>query len=128
MFKTLVDYFLKTRPLSFEVWGEVFLFSIIITLVYGIFGNLVIKKLPIFQRKLARRLKTLSLYYGFISLGFYLVRIERIPYLSMRIWLWLWFLGFWVSVVLIVLQELKKIPARHQQQQAELKRKRYFEN
>lgn len=128
MFNTLSDYLFKTRPLSFVVFGGAFLFSIIITLIYGLFGNFIIKKLPLFYRKTARHIKTLCLYYGFISILFYLVRIERIPYLSMRIWLYLWIIGFWAIAILMIAKEFYKIPIRQKKHFDEQKRKRYFIN
>ena len=128
MVNALIEYLFNTRPLSFDVLGGAFLFTIIVALIYGVFGKLIIKKLPLFYRKTARRLKSFSLYYGFISLILYLVRTERIPYLSMRIWLWLWFLGFWLMTIIIIVKEIRRIPSRRTRHTAEIKQKRYFDN
>jgi len=127
MFGNLSDYLFNYRPLSFAVWGYPFLASAILALIYWAIVRFYIKRLDIVYRGPARKLKTLAFYYGFISLIFYFVRYERIPYLSMRFLLWLWIVGYGLLTFLILYLEFKKIPNKRAQMIEREKKKRYLE-
>ena len=128
MLNTLLEYLFNTKPLSFAFWGNFFFLSALAALILALGTKIFIKKIPVFYRSAIRKTTNLLIYYGSISLFFYFLRAQRVPYLSMRIWLWLWVIGVFLGAVFIIYKELKKIPKKREQLVQETKQKRYFED
>ncbi len=125
MFKPTKDYFLNIQPLSFTELGTFFLITAIFSLIIGAALLMYSSKIPMFFRKIARKAKKMFFLYGGISLLLYFFRKEKIPYLSMRLWLWIWFFSFWTIFFIVLYRELRKIPDRKEKWKKELKLKRY---
>jgi Ca2+/Na+ antiporter len=128
MINTLLEYLLNTRPLGFAIWGSFFFVSAIIAIILAIVAKIFIKKIPVFYGAVAKKTINLLIYYGAISLFFYFLRLQRIPYLSMRIWLWLWILGICAGAIFMIYKELKKVPIKQERFIKKMKQKRYFED
>ncbi len=126
MLSTISNYLFIIRPPAFAALGMAFIVSSIAALILTAIIVVGKNKIPLFYRSIARKIKTLLLWYGTISMMLIFVRIERVPYLSMRIWLWIWCLIILVFGIFILIREYKKIPARKKRYFNELKQKRYF--
>lgn len=124
--KVIINYLLQARPASFAVYGYPFLVSAGALLIFGLGARLFLSKIKPPYRRLVKRAKTYSLYYATISLLFLFLRWQRVPYLSMRLWLWLWVAGFAVLAILMVVKEIKRVPLKQAEQSLKLKQKRYF--
>ena len=125
MFKPTKDYFLNIQPESFTGLGSFFLVTAMLSLILGAVLLMHSSKIPMFFRKLARKARKMFFLYGGISLLLYFFRKEKVPYLSMRLWLWIWFFNFWTIFFIVLYKEFRKIPDRKEKWQKELKLKRY---
>lgn len=115
-----------TRPPAFAALGMAFMISSVAALMIVAIIKVVKNKIPLFYRSLIRKFKTLMVWYGAISILLVFVRIEQVPYLSMRVWLWIWCLAIFLIGIFTLIKEYKKIPARKERYLHELKQKRYF--
>ena len=128
MFNTLTEYLFNTQPLHFAQFGWFFLLSIALAFAISIWIKFSKKNIPLIYKKLARKAMRFFAWYGTVSLFLYFLRLERVPYLSMRIWLWAWFLGWIIVAAIILLAEYKKIPVEKERTAKDAKFRRYFEN
>lgn len=125
MFNPSIDYFFNTQPPEFAIFGVIFLGTAFFAIILGVTLSFYVKRIPVFYRKIARKTRGALFWYGWISLGLYFLRLERIPYLSMRLWLWIWFFGFFAFFFLTFYREYRKIPVRKEKWEEDLKLKRY---
>ena len=123
----LLEYLFNTRPDQFALFGTLFLISATMSIIIAVKATFFTDRLPKLYRKTAGKARSLALWYGFISLIFYFLRAQQIPYFSMRAWLWVWCLSFAALTTFILYKEVKKIPARKEKIAERLKQQRYFE-
>lgn len=128
MKSTLIEYFFNTRPQTFAVFGIYFFASAVLSLVIAIIVLFKNPAFPTIYKKMLLIAKTALIWYGIVSLFLFFLRQQRIPYLSMRIWLWVWVIGFGIITFSILFKEYRKIPLRKEKSIGEMKRKRYFES
>jgi len=114
--------------LGFVLWGNFFFFSAVFAIILAFGTKIFIKKIPLFYGAVVRKTTNLLIYYGVVSLLFYFLRVQRVPYLSMRIWLWLWLIGMLLGAVFMIYKELKKVPIKQERFIRKEKQKRYFED
>lgn len=126
MFTTISQYLFLIRPPEFAALGTTFVISSIVALLIAAMIGVIESNIPLFYRALTRKLKTLLVWYGLVSILFVFVRIELVPYLSMRIWLWVWCVSIFMLGIFVLAREYRKIPARKERYFHELKQKRYF--
>jgi len=126
--KTIFEYFLNIKPLTFKIWGGVFLGSAIIALITTLLYPFFKKQIPSFYKTLGKKIRYALTVYALVSLFLYFIRQQRIPYLSMRLWLWIWVLAFSAIVGVIAYKEIKEIPNKKEKIKKQEKFKRYFES
>lgn len=123
----MIEYLFNIRPLPFVSYGISFSFSAAGALAAALIIHARKKSIPITHRKIAVKLTKLLLWYGTISLFLFFLRTERIPYLSMRIWLWVWIASYTLMALFTLYREYRKIPLRKEKNNIEAKKKKYFE-
>ncbi len=126
--KILIEYLFNFRPFSFTFWG-VFLFaSALGAILLYILIKILFNKIPLLYRKTIKKTQNILGWYGVVSIVLYFLRTQRVPYLSMRIWLWLWIISVLTWAILSITAEIKKIPERRIKIKQEIKNKQYFNN
>jgi len=128
MWPTLIEYLFNIRPLSFKTFGIGIIISIVLALVFGFGAGIVKTKIPILYRKTLKKAQNFALLYGFITLGLYFLREQRIPYLSARIILWAWLIIFILTSSYFIYNEWARIPERRKRLLESGKQKKYFDN
>lgn len=126
MLHTLAEYLFNTKPLSFSHLGVFVVGSAVGALVAGAVISLSLEKAPLLYRKLLKKVRRSLIWYGIITAFFYFIRTERIPYLSMRLWLWGWIIGFVGFLTFSLYREYRRIPIRREKLLKEEKLKRYL--
>ena len=127
MLLLISDYLFNIRPNSFTHYGTYFSLSAVCVLAFSLLIRAQVKKIPLIYRKLSRKISTILFSYGTISLFLFFLRVERVPYLSMRLWLWLWMICFITGTSFFIYKEYRQIPVRKVKMGEEIKKKRYFE-
>ena len=122
----LIEYLFNTRPPNFARYGTVILILSVAALIAAMLAFWLNNKLPLVYRKLAKKARKLLIWCSIVTLFLYWVRLERAPYLSMRIWLWLSLMGSAIGLIAVVAIEWKKIPLRREKLRQQLKQKRYL--
>lgn len=126
--KILIEYLFNAKPFSFTVWGVFLLASALGAVLSYILIKIFFNKIPILFRKTIKKAQNILGWYGSISIVLYFLRIQRIPYFSMRIWLWLWIISTLIWATVSIAVELKKIPERRIKISQKIKNRQYFNN
>lgn len=127
MLLLISDYLFNIRPHSFVHYGIYFSLSGVCALAFSLLIRARIKKIPLVYRKLSRKMSAILFQYGTISLFLFFLRTQRVPYLSMRLWLWLLIIYFITTTIFIIYKEYQQIPMRKVKMGEDVKQKRYFE-
>lgn len=126
--KILIEYLFNAKPFSFTVWGVFLLASSLSAILLYILIKIFFNKIPILFRKTIKKAQNILGWYGSVSIVLYFLRIQRIPYFSMRIWLWLWIISTLIWAAVSIAVELKKIPERRIRINQKIKNRQYFNN
>ncbi|MFH1712967.1 MAG: hypothetical protein ABH896_02155 [Candidatus Jacksonbacteria bacterium] len=126
--KILIEYLFNAKPFSFASLGVFLLASALGAILLYILIKIFFNKIPLLFRKTCKKAQNILGWYGAVSIVLYFLRIQRVPYLSMRIWLWLWVTSILIWAILAISAELKKIPKRRIKINQEIKNRQYFNN
>ncbi|MBU1037146.1 hypothetical protein KKF32_03870 [Patescibacteria group bacterium] len=121
------DYWFATKPLAFNpLILKILLVVFIVIIILAIISSLLFLKKPKdkLSKKIWSKLTNWLYAFGIVNLIFVFFRQERIPYLSMRLIMFLWLLASFIWLIFILRFMFLKIPKvkREQTQKEELEK------
>lgn len=119
MINILVNYFFNLYPPRFEKYGWVVLglFSalFILYIILAVYIKKSYKKHDGLQRKFLMKIKRWAYWIGLVGLILWFLRFETVPWLSMRLMLWLWIAVMAVWLVYVIRYKAVVMPRRRRE-------------